>query len=154
MQTTEQQVLSRHAKSGKCMRKRQASQLLQQLLLLKLQQNDTIPHPNVELLTSDKGGRRNNFLYLLLVCVYLNNSYCPSDQLPPAPRFPKQRGQFTFQEKQCGQWPLESSRDLLLGSVLARNTLYGGLQSTKVTSSVHSTTSERSTLLCREDIPV
>lgn len=99
----------------KWMRRRQTSQLLKQLLLLKLQQNDThTPHPNVELFKSDKGGRRNNFLYLLLVCVYLIASVHLTKGFP----HPLLRTRpFTFQEKQCGWWPLESSRDPLLGRI-------------------------------------
>lgn len=65
---------------------------------------------NIELLNSNKRDRRNNFLCLILVCVYLNNSYYAHGQLPPA----MQCGRSAFQEKQCGQWPLEGSRELLL----------------------------------------
>lgn len=66
--------------------------------------------PNIELLNSTKRDRRNNFLCLILVCVYFNNSYYAHGQLPPTMLC----GQSAFQEKQCSQWPLESSRELLL----------------------------------------
>lgn len=81
---------------------RQTSQLLKKQLFLNKTKTPKShnPHPNVELLNSDKGGGRYSFLYLVLVCVYLNTSCCPSGQLPPA----LQGGQLTFQEKeQCGQ---------------------------------------------------
>ena len=57
----------------------------------------------------------------------------------------------TFQEKRCGPWPLEDSRELLLERML----LTEGQQVTKVTSSVLSTRGGRGALpLSREDMPV
>lgn len=70
-----------------------------------------------------------------LESVYLSNSDCASSPLPRATQWEGS----TFQEKQCGQWPLEDSRELLLERML----LTEGQQVTKVTSSILSTRGER-----------